>query len=241
MNTDPNPATIASPARRGFIKNLAVLGGAAALAPAAALACDRSPRRRYPNWHARSFRLEAKGKGRFTEVVGFYWPFPAKPWELAWASYEMRMKFPYQECDLLHLQVFLLPPAAGIFYPGSTGPVLISDSLAEIEEITVGPPVKYPPPPPNGSPSVPEAKPTFGMMGRVVENAVASPFGPMVGKIAMFSGAFDHEGDDVNFYFLGGMVAGQHATYLRPFQENPDDEECPFEHPKGSIHFHGYR
>lgn len=236
MNTDPNPATSASPSRRGFIKNLAVLGGTAALVPATALACDRGRRRRHPSWHAKSFCFEAKGRGRFTDVVGFYWPFPAKPWELAWASVEVRMKFPYDECDLLHLQVYLLPPAAKEFF-GSPDAVLISDSLTEIEEITVGPPVDYPDAPP-GYPTVTGPKPTFGMMGHVVENSVTSPFGPMVGKIAMFGGAFDREGDDVNFYLLGGMVAGQHATYLRPFQETPDG---PFEHTTGSIHFHGYR
>lgn len=237
MKTDPNPATIDSPARRGFIKNLAVLGGAAALAPTTAMASTGGIRRCYPNWHARRFRFEAKGKGRFTDVVGFYWPFPVPAAELAWASVEVRMKFPYQQCDLLHLQVFLLPPASIAFF-GSDTPVLISDSLTEIEEITVGPPVDYPDAPPGSPTFLSGPKPTFGMVGRVVANDVESPFGPMIGKIAMFGGAFDHEGDNVNFYLLGGMVAGQHATYQRPFQEAGS---ASFEHTTGSIHFHGYR
>jgi hypothetical protein len=128
--------------------------------------------------------------------------------------------------------VYLLPPASLAMDP-SGNPVLISDSVAHIEEITVGPPVEYPEleNPPLG------AKPTFGLMGRVVENDVPSPFGPMVDKIAMFGGAFDREGRDVNFYLLGGMVAGQHATYLRPFQAT---STSPVEHAKGYIFFHGY-
>jgi hypothetical protein len=58
-------------------------------------------------------------------------------------------------------------------------------------------------------------EPTFGMFGRTIAEPKPSPFFPnLTGRIAGVSGGFGNEGE-TSFSMLGGINAGDHATYAR--------------------------
>lgn len=54
---------------------------------------------------------------------------------------------------------------------------------------------------------------TVAFIGKVIQNPVPSPFGPIEGRAAAISTQFNKTGDDVTFTFTGGFVAGSHSTW----------------------------
>jgi hypothetical protein len=218
MKTESLAGTVVAD-RKPFLKRLAVLAGAVTLATAAALACPQTPAQRVdPD----SVRFCAQGIGLFTDVVGYHWPsmFAPAPWyDANGYSFKVTYQFPYKQRDQLLLQIFLVPPHAA----DDPNPlaVPISISVIQIDEIQVGPPVAY-----ADDAGLPP-KPTVALLGHWVDNSLQSPFGPIVGRQACITAAFDGEGDNVNFYLLGVSCAGSHATFV----------------PKamGSIHFDCHR
>ncbi len=55
--------------------------------------------------------------------------------------------------------------------------------------------------------------PTIAFLGKVIDNPVPSPFGPIVGRAAAISTQYDRTGNGVSFTFVGGFVAGSHSTW----------------------------
>ncbi len=226
MKTDPSPVTIASPARRSFLRSLAVMGGATVLAPLsgkahASPACSRP----ISNWLAKRMCFEATGVTTFHYITPFLWPTQGLPPKAeleaggayVWVSY----KFPCQGRDLMSVVVKQpLPDNPQVLVP-------ISDFMVDVEEVTFGPPVggeqpglppvTLPPWVPDDVPEPTGAMPTFSLLGRIVKRDadLPLPFGEIVGRTMTLSAAFTREGRQTHFYLLGGAAAGSHTTWVR--------------------------
>lgn len=202
---------------KSSVRQLAVLAGTIGLACSTALADPQPRENRLQTVNPALFSFYAEGVGTFDSVVGYRWPaaLGSKPEAVALGlTFKVVYQYPFENRDVLRFSVYLLPAP---WDPPGTAPLLISRSLAKIDEIRVSLPVGYP------DEFGLQPKPTLGILGRIIENEVPSPFGPIVGRILSLSTAFDGEGDNVQFYLLGVSAVGSHATSVT--------------NASGSIHF----
>lgn len=147
-----------------------------------------------PARFASRLRMVADGPTTFNYVVfnpALSVIFPTLP-----AQLEVRVStvFPYQGRDLLRNKVYLAVAAD----PSHTVVSTISEFIISVEDIDIS----------DDSPDN-----TLGFFGKCVATPVASPFGPLVGRIFSIGCQFK-EGNPATFQFLGGYGAGSHATFV---------------------------
>ena len=146
-----------------------------------------------PSRYASRLRFTADGSTTFSYVVfnpSIPFSIPPLPQN---ADIRVRTIFPYQERDVLYNRVYV----ADLTDPTHTEMFPVSEFMVAVEDIDVG-----------DTPSN-----TLAFFCRVIANPVLSPFGVIVGRVCSMGCQFT-EGNPASFEFIGGYVAGSHATFV---------------------------
>ncbi len=215
---DTNPIQVSlshlSGPRRAFLKSAGALAFAAPVVLAGPGKGMPGPSR----WWHRGFELLAEGVVPFAPVSYVFPPPPMPPPPPGTPPLEARMRatFPVPGSkNLWSIQVYMVPeglpllplPEAPPLVPQSpTDPVTISYSEAEIEDLRLG-----------TAPVVGtnDRLPSFAMSGRIISNAVVSPFGELTGDLSVLLGSYlitDGPTGAADFVLLTASAAGNHAS-----------------------------
>ncbi len=201
MISFPNGRCLCASNRRGFLKGAGALAAASTALPIVGRAAPVRPK----------LHLLAEGVVGLGAVV----PQPdlsSLPSDILQQilsgvlQIRQRVTFPIgeQEDDVLSIQVFIVPfdapiplPAAPPVPPGPDDPVTISQFQLEIARILLSD----------------KPTPNLALLGTVIAEPVASPFGDLMGRVAAVGAGYDHAGENVDFVMLGGFVGGSHSTW----------------------------
>lgn len=174
--------------RRNFLKTMGAIGSASLLGSASALSAPAKFA------HRLQFQAEAYVYDLSQLLV---WPIPNLP-ELNGVP-GIRLAFPYQGRDILQWITFVNT---------NEGEKVITLFFLRVNDVlvTVG-----------KNPETSEPEPNFALFGEVILNetgdfGIFSPFGDLTGRVGTVYAAYNHEGDDTTFRYLGGAAAGSHAT-----------------------------
>jgi hypothetical protein len=134
-------------------------------------------------------RLFAEGVVDLRFVIPPGAPDPAPGFE-----YRGRFQFPAGGADVLDAIIFVAPAGSA----NGVEPIfVISHWLTKIDRFETS--------------HTPENN--LMLTGRVIATPVASPFGPLVGRIAAYTGGYT-PGRNATFTLFGGSVSGNHTTLL---------------------------
>lgn len=199
--------------RRSFLRGAGIL---ALVSPAIATAHGGASPQAERRW-SRRHQLSLLAEG--VVPLSFVLPppqIPPPPPDAPPLEARVRVTFPIRRAaPVLAVQVFFVPeglpvlplPAVPPLVPTSpTDPVTISYFEIEVDDILLGiSPV----------PGSTAELPSFLLAGKVLSNPVLSPFGDLTGAPAVVSASYrvtSPPTGDAEFIFLGGLVAGNHAT-----------------------------
>lgn len=190
--------------RRGFLRQLGIVGAALPLAPAAMAA--GIPRRL-----AESLSLTANGTVDLAYVVFNPNNPPTIPPLPPVLEVRGRFQFPYMDRDILETFVYVAPVGA----PDTVvSPVSLFYSRIDHAQVAM--------------PRSPGDLYSLALLGSVIANPVTSPFGELAGLPTAVSCGFDQPGTATTFELMGGPVAGNHATFL-PLAQGSCEIKRPFQ------------